>query len=292
MSPKTGTVTGSGTGPVNGPVNGPLNGQGTVAVGESAHALIKARLDEVARQEGVKILLAVESGSRAWGFPSPDSDYDVRFIYAHQRDWYVSLSERRDVIERPIDADLIDLAGWDVRKALRLLLRSNPALYEWLVSPVTYIEQGSFRTHARALFEDHANPRALAHHYHSIAEGQWRRSIEGRAQVRLKKYFYVIRPLLSLEWVARERSAPPMQLADLIAVADLPDAVRSQIAHLLTRKADTPELGEGDRLPAIDNWVEAAMNDYAPNTLELSDSPKRDATGRTDTLYRDLIGVT
>lgn len=288
MSPKTGTVTGS----VTGPVNGPVNGQGTVAVGESARALIKARLDEVARQEGVKILLAVESGSRAWGFPSPDSDYDVRFIYAHQRDWYVSLSERRDVIERPIDADLIDLAGWDLRKALRLMLRSNPALYEWLVSPVTYIEQGSFRTHARALFEDHANPRALAHHYHSIAEGQWRRSIEGRAQVRLKKYFYVIRPLLSLEWVARERSAPPMQLADLIAVADLPDAVRSQIAHLLTRKADTPELGAGDRLPAIDNWVEAAMNDYAPNTLELSDSPKRDATGRADTLYRDLIGVT
>ncbi len=263
----------------------------TVRVDETARALIKNRLEQVARQEGVKILLAVESGSRAWGFPSPDSDYDVRFIYAHQREWYVSLSERRDVIERPIDADLIDLAGWDLRKALRLLLRSNPALYEWLVSPVIYIQQGGFRDHARALFEDHANPRALAHHYHSIAEGQWRRAIEGREQVRLKKYFYVIRPLLSLVWVGRNHCAPPMQLADLMEVPDLPDTVRSQIADLLTLKSGTPELGEGDRLPTIDKWVEAALNDLSPNTLNLSESPRRDSADRADELYRNLIGL-
>ena len=283
MPPEIGPLTGSEIGPETGPVTGSVSG--------NTRALIQSRLGQVARGEGVTILLAVESGSRAWGFPSPDSDYDVRFIYAHPRDWYVSLTEQRDVIERPIDADMIDLAGWDVRKALRLLLRSNPALYEWLVSPITYIEEGSFRHQARALFEDHANPRALAHHYHSIAQGQWRRSIEGRTQVRLKKYFYVIRPLLSLAWVARHRSAPPMQLGDLMRTADVSDAVRSQIVRLQDIKNKTPELGEGDRLPAVDEWVEVVLNDLSPLTLDLPDTARSQATHRADELYRNLIGL-
>ena len=263
----------------------------TGSVSANTRALIRSRLDQVARREGVTILLAVESGSRAWGFPSPDSDYDVRFIYAHPRDWYVSLTEQRDVIERPIDAEMVDLAGWDVRKALRLLLRSNPALYEWLVSPITYIEKGSFRHQARALFEDHANARALAHHYHSIAQGQWRRWIEGRTQVRLKKYFYVIRPLLSLAWVARHRTAPPMQLFDLMSTAEVSDSVRSQIGRLQELKYMTPELGEGDRLPAVDEWVEAALNDLSPLALDLPDTARSEVPQRADELYRNLIGM-
>ena len=86
-------------------------------------AYVAAKLGAVAAEEGVRVLYAAESGSRAWGFASPDSDHDVRFIYAHERDWYVSLWEDRDVVERGIDEKLVDLAGWDIRKALRLLLK-------------------------------------------------------------------------------------------------------------------------------------------------------------------------
>src|SRR5215510_11136002 len=108
-------------------------------IDEATRGAILRKLDQVERAHGVRILYAAESGSRAWGFPSPDSDYDVRFFYAHGRDWYVSLSEQRDVIERPLDTSGVDLVGWDIRKALRLLLKSNPAFYEWLVSPVVYV---------------------------------------------------------------------------------------------------------------------------------------------------------
>jgi predicted nucleotidyltransferase len=173
---------------------------------------IAAELAATASEEGVRVLYAAESGSRAWGFPSPDSDFDVRFLYAHEPDWYVSLWERRDVIERPLDEQRVDLAGWDIRKALRLLLRSNPALYEWLVSPFVYVD-GPLRAELKALFEAYASPRALAHHYWSIARGQWRAEIEGRSQVRLKKYFYVVRPLLSLAWVAELERLNPDRLA-------------------------------------------------------------------------------
>src|SRR5437867_10530124 len=101
-------------------------------------ASVRRKLAGIEEAHGVRVLFAVESGSRAWGFPSPDSDYDVRFVYLHPRDWYLSLVERRDVIEVPIDGDDQDISGWDFRKAMRLLLRSNPPLYEWLVSPIVY----------------------------------------------------------------------------------------------------------------------------------------------------------
>ena len=98
------------------------------------------RLDAVEREEDVRVLYACESGSRAWGFASPDSDYDVRFIYVHRPDWYLSIVDRRDVIERPI-VDEYDLSGWELRKTLRLFRKSNPPLIEWLGSPIVYRER-------------------------------------------------------------------------------------------------------------------------------------------------------
>jgi hypothetical protein len=259
-------------------------------IAEEMRAHIVARLAAVAAEEGVRILYAVESGSRAWGFPSPDSDFDVRFVYVHRRDWYVSLAEPRDVIERPLDEKSVDLTGWDIRKGLRLLLRSNPALYEWLVSPIVYSDS-PLRAELGSLFEAHASPRALAHHYWSIARGQWRSEIEGRAQVRLKKYLYVVRPLLSLAWVAERGTPPPMAIGDLLAQSALPATARTAIETLLREKRETPELGARPPIAAIDDWAAGELERLNPERLALSGEPRRDMREEADRLYRRVIGI-
>jgi len=232
----------------------------TVSPEMAAH--IRATLDSVAREEGVRILFAAESGSRAWGFASPDSDYDVRFIYVHSRDWYLSLVEDRDVIERPLDSRLVDLAGWDLRKALRLFLKSNPAFYEWLTSPVVYFDDGAFATAARALFERYADLDVLAHAYHSIASGQ----LGGRTDpdVKLKRYFYAIRPLLALQWIEQRQSLPPMNLEQLMGGLRLAADVSDAILDLLSRKQATPELGRGPRIAILETWIADSLAAHDP----------------------------
>lgn len=260
------------------------------------HAHVATCLQQVAAEEGVRILYAAESGSRAWGFASPDSDYDVRFIYAHPRDWYTSLNEKRDVIERPLDAKLVDLAGWDVRKALRLLLKSNPALYEWLASPIVYATDTVFQHAAKALFEAHANAGNLAHHYHSIARGQWKAEIDGSNAVKLKKYFYVVRPLLSLQWVTAHRAVPPMNLDELLAATTMPADVRRAIDDLLIAKRLTPELGRGPRIAVLDAWATEQMVALDPVGTDLTtaqDTAARTSAAATDAdgLFRATVGL-
>jgi len=138
-------------------------------VAPEMRAAITQRLTEVEGRHGVRVLYAIESGSRAWGFPSPDSDYDVRFIYVHPRDWYLSVNEARDVIEEGVDEMDFDVAGWDLRKALRLFLKANPALWEWLVSPIVYRDDGGAARRLREIAKESYSPKALAHHYLSIA---------------------------------------------------------------------------------------------------------------------------
>src|SRR5277367_4761827 len=136
----------------------------------------------------VRVLYACESGSRAWGFASQDSDYDVRFLYVHSRDWYLSIEDRRDVIEEPISESL-DISGWELRKALRLLRKSNPPLLEWLKSPVVYAEDGTFLAGFRQLAAEYYSPvRCFAHYLH-MASGNARQYLKGET-VCLKKYLY------------------------------------------------------------------------------------------------------
>lgn len=222
---------------------------------------IRATLDAVAREEGVRILFAAESGSRAWGFASPDSDYDVRFIYARPREWYLSISEDRDVIERPLDSRLVDLAGWDLRKALRLFMKSNPAFYEWLSSPIIYFDDDTFAHQARSMFERHADLDVLAHAYHSIASGH----VSGvDTEIKLKRYFYAIRPLLALRWIDERKTLPPMNLQQLLKGVILPTGIREAILDLLQRKQTTPELGKGPRISILESWIREDLANLDP----------------------------
>jgi uncharacterized protein len=174
---------------------------------------ISQSIIRIEHESDVCVLYSSESGSRAWGFPSPDSDYDVRFIYVHPKEYYLSVDEQRDVIELPIN-DLLDINGWELRKALRLFKKSNGPLYEWLQSPIVYTKNNEFVDDLKNLMPHYFSPRATMHHYLSMAKGVFENDLAG-GEVRLKKYFYALRPILACRWIADRREVPPMEFGKL-----------------------------------------------------------------------------
>jgi predicted nucleotidyltransferase len=217
------------------------------------------RLKRAEAQHDVKVLLAVESGSRAWGFASPNSDYDARFIYVNRADWYlsVSLEEQRDVIEYPI-VDEIDINGWDLRKALRLFWKSNPAFVEWIQSPIVYTESGGFAQSVRALMPEVYSCERGIHHYRSMAKTNYRGYLKADL-VPLKKYFYVLRPLLAVRWLEKYGTVAPIEFHRLLTlVADQP-GLTGAIHALLERKRQSPEMGLSPQIPEIHGFIEREL---------------------------------
>lgn len=202
---------------------------------------IVADLAAIEKIHGVMILFAVESGSRAWGFPSADSDYDVRFVYVHPPEWYLGIREGRDVIERPIRGDL-DVNGWELRKALRLLRKSNPSLLEWFTSPTRYVWT-SAANDLGAIAGSIVQPERLRRHYASLCKISWRDHCEGRRKVSIKKYFYVIRPALALRWIRLRGTIPPMNMPMMLPDLELPPLVIEAISELIRQKEDAGETG-------------------------------------------------
>lgn len=252
-------------------------------------------LDRIEREHEVRIVHACESGSRGWGFASPDSDYDARFVYVHRRDWYLTVLERtspgqpqRDVIELPIDAEL-DVSGWDLRKALRLLARSNPTLSEWLRSPVVYREHFTVADGLRALADHCYQPVAAWHHYLSMAWGNYRGYLRGDT-VRTKKYLYVLRPLLACRWIEGSDLPPPMAFETLLDALLPHGAVRAAIEALLVVKRASAEVAEGPRIAVLNDWIEAelARMDAAPLTRATRDTQPPDLE-RLDAWFRQVL---
>jgi predicted nucleotidyltransferase len=215
-------------------------------------------LREIEREWGVTILYACEAGSRAWGFHSPDSDWDIRFIYAHDRDYYLSFNveSRRDVIELPI-VDDIDCNGWDIRKALYLFTRTNGALLEWLGSPIVYTDGLGIRDKLLKLANRAANKRALCYHYSHMAKGNAREYLQGDT-VRLKKYLYVIRPIMAIKYIQRYDEVPPVEFRRLIDVVATPELTEG-LNKLLEMKARTPEMGNGPAIPVLSDYIKTEL---------------------------------
>jgi predicted nucleotidyltransferase len=211
-------------------------------------AKIDARLAAVERDQHVAIPLAVESGSRAWGFPSPDSDYDCRFIYVRRMADYLALFPPRDVIETPLDAEL-DVNGWDLAKALRLLLKGNAVVIEWLMSPIHYSGDAELRASMTALARRLSDRDLVARHYLHTGEQQLKSYLAEGQALPFKKLFYALRPAAALRWFRLHpgEAVPPMHMPDLILEA--PPKVRAIAQELIARKAVTRELGQG-ALPA------------------------------------------
>jgi uncharacterized protein len=223
---------------------------------------ISERLVAVERDYNVRILFAVESGSRAWGMWSPDSDYDVRFVYVHPPGWYASIHEnRRDVIETPLD-EVFDVNGWDLRKALRLMIKPNAVVHEWLCSPICYMRDHYAAVQLLVFASQVFEKKSYAHHYVHLGQNQWRTFLEGGEQVNLKKYLYAIRPALALLWLeTNPRQPPPMNIDALMANLPLTDAVRESIHHLITRKRSLAEMGVAPRVPVLDDFVQSCFAD-------------------------------
>ncbi|QNQ10115.1 nucleotidyltransferase domain-containing protein [Sphingomonas alpina] len=248
-------------------------------------AAIDARLDAVARDERVSLPLVIESGSRAWGFASPDSDYDCRFIYVRQRRDYLALWPKRDVIETPLDG-LLDVNGWDLAKALRLIVKGNAVAIEWLRSPIAYRGDEAFRDALDAFAVEHMPVDAVQSHYLHLGLQQWSR--HGEEVTSGKKLFYALRPAAALRWIRlHDQALPPMHFPTLMAECDPPADVAVLVADLITRKAETRELGEAIIPAEIAAFIE---NEYGLAANQQRDRSTDDkAKAAADALFMTLL---
>lgn len=209
---------------------------------------IEKALTEVAEKYNIELLYACESGSRAWGFPSPDSDFDVRFIYRRKADDYLSILTVPDQMSFPI-TDELDLYGWDLKKLLQLLYKSNCTPFEWLQSPVIYMEKPGFKEELMNLFPEYFNPKTQLFHYLGIARGAMETLIG--EQIKIKKLFYALRPILAAKWISEKMQFPPMNIEPLLGVASV--SIQEQIRQLIRQKGTS---NEGDMILPNDDLLQ------------------------------------
>lgn len=253
-----------------------------------AQTVIRSVLTRLAEEKGITILFATENGSRAWGFASPDSDHDVRFVYRYKnaRD-YLRLSPRPDVIERQIPAthpDLyaagfpydIELQGWDLLKALALFRKSNPALIEWLTTPTRYWEEGPVAARLQGLLSEGFDRKALVWHYWNMARNQVKNYLQDAQTAITKKYLYAVRPLVCIRYLEQHDTLPPSAFRQMLREVDLDRMVRIAIVQLILRKTRGEALGRGERLPILDAWIAETLAETEAwaNTLTGRDVPE------------------
>ena len=221
--------------------------------------IIMEKLPLIENEHNVRILYAVESGSRAWGFESTDSDYDIRFVYTHHKDWYLNILPKRDVIEYPI-VDEFDYSGWDLRKTFFLLNKSNPVLFEWLKSPIVYYKDDYFYAVMEQLSKEYFSPISSIYHYLHMANGNFRQYLQ-TSDVKLKKYFYVLRPLLACMWIETHQESPPMEFDTLLTQITEKELLE-RIMALLERKKSSGELGAGPKETIINDFIEKTLRHF------------------------------
>jgi len=247
---------------------------------------IKKELLRLELQHDIKILYAVESGSRAWGFASTDSDWDVRYIYIHKLDWYLKIDDKKDNQEEILPND-IDLAGWELKKALRLFRKSNPAILEWLKSPILYLQQFSTADRLRDLIKEYFNPKSCLYHYLHMAEGNYKEYLQ-TDKVRVKKYFYVLRPILACDWIKQTNTMVPMEFHKLLDSQVTDQKLKAEIQNLLTRKMAGEEFNEEPKIQILNDFIEEKIKFYNDFVKSLGQYDQPD-TIKLDELFKHTI---
>ncbi len=250
--------------------------------------LIQEKLKEIEKTENIRILHAVESGSRAWGFPSRNSDYDVRFIYVRPLAHYLKLEKTSDVIELPIN-DMLDINGWDLKKALQLLYGANPTLFEWMASPVVY-RKTAFADSFMPLLAQYFSSRRGLYHYISMAEGNYREYLKGE-MVRAKKYFYVLRPVLACRWILEKQTPPPMAFSELMESQLTPELV-PVVRELLDLKMNAPEIREIPRIDALNAYLDASIPEIKARTAQMRSEENADWETLNSFFHSIVLGET
>ncbi len=246
---------------------------------------IRGKLREIEETENVRILLAVESGSRAWGFASPDSDYDVRFIYVRPKNDYLRLETIRDVIELPID-DVLDINGWDLQKTLRLLYKSNPMLFEWFSSPIVYA-QTEFADKFRKIMNEYFSTKRGIYHYINMAAGNYREYLK-RDMVKAKKYFYVLRPVLACRWIMEKGTPPPMLFSELMD-AELPKELAREVEKLLDLKVHSPEIKEIPRINKINEYLDVSLFEIQEKAQTMEEAKTIEWTALNELFLEEIL---
>lgn len=257
---------------------------------EAVVARIEARLAGIRHDHQVAIPLAIESGSRAWGFPSPDSDYDCRFVYVRPVEHYLSLWQRRDVIETPMDG-ILDVNGWDLGKALKLLLKGNAVIIEWLNSPIAYGADPGFRQEFLDLARAVSDRRLVARHYLHLGERQRRVYFGDDSVVALKKIFYALRPAAALRWLRHHENeaVAPMHFPTLLKGCEAPAAVIEIIAELMARKAVTRELGSGPLPAPVLAFIDAEFEESRKVFPQKPQAVDPDSRNRAEAFFQTMI---
>jgi hypothetical protein len=240
---------------------------------------VDERLRSVAAEHGVAVPWAIESGSRAWGFPSPDSDYDCRFVFVRRAEEYLSPWRPRDVIETPLDG-LLDVSGWDLVKAVQLAVTGNATLGEWLRSPLVYAGDPAFRAALLGLVAAVTEHDAVRRHYLHVGRQQWDAAHVAEG-VRLKRVLYAVRAAATLRWMDAHDGVPPMSLSELRREAPLEPDVSDALDDLLEEKSRTRELGTGRVPDPVRRFVESSVRVDDPDLSRRDvDEVRAEASGR------------
>ena len=247
-------------------------------------------LKEIEQKYNVEILLAVESGSRAWGFASPDSDYDVRFIYLQKSEEYLRIDEGKDYIDWALD-EVMDINGWDIRKALLAFAKGNPNLMEWINSPIVYHKSAKWDA-VSATAKKCFSEKASLNHYYGTANSTYHKYLT-EDKVKYKKYFYALRPILCCRWIMRYHEIPPMLFETLLQLfdgsdADLSPELLAEINSLVEKKVLTAESELNPHIPMIDSFIKKEL-EYLKSVAEGQKDDRVKDFSELNSCFRNLV---
>ncbi len=245
---------------------------------------ILENLTEIEQKENVKVLYAVESGSRAWGVESPDSDYDVRFVYVRTREDYLSLQEKRDVIEWQLD-EVLDINGWDLKKTLIQFRKGNATLFEWANSPVVYKTTDAWEQISQ-VGKQYFSKKVALYHYYGTANSTFCQFLQGE-EVKYKKYIYALRPLLACKYIEQYQTIPPVKFEDLLKQS-LSQELSDEIQTMLKIKANSDEKDLNPRMPVIHKYIEEEIRRYEQISKAMKDDRAEDWSALNQVLLEVL----
>lgn len=246
--------------------------------------LVNLKLDEIEQKEHVKILHAVESGSRSWGFASPDSDYDVRFIYVRPKEYYLRLDKTKDFLDWELD-ETLDMNGWDLSKAMQHFHKSNATLFEWSNSPVVYRTTEEWERLKEKMLP-YFSCKAAMYHYYGTANNNYHEYLM-EDMVKYKKYFYVLRPILACKWIAERKCPPPVLFSELVDSVLEPER-RDTVEKLVEVKKQMVESEKGRRIDVLNQYIEEKLMLYKELVTKMPGAQCRDWEGMNQ-LFREMI---